>query len=75
MTTEFEKKTQIDCFGCTVESMLKSKPAFVDTEMYAVQILSDAQEELSRGNGEIARQYINKAKYFISLLLQEKRRS
>ena len=36
MTTEFEKKTQIDCFGCTVESMLKSKPEFVDTDRKSV---------------------------------------
>lgn len=38
----------------------------VEMTMYATCILSDAQETMARGNTEQARQWINKAKWFIS---------
>jgi len=41
--------------------------------MLAMSILSDAQEELSRGEKEIARQYINRAKFIISEEMQKHR--
>ncbi len=52
-------------FGCTKED-LDTPPMFpVSRRMLIMQILSDAQEEIARGNGERARQYINRAKYFL----------
>jgi hypothetical protein len=41
---------------------LKGHLSFTDPAMAVMQILSDAQEELARGNAETARQYMNKAK-------------
>jgi hypothetical protein len=38
---------------------------FVKPEMTAISILSDAQEEIERGNKETARQFINRAKWII----------
>jgi len=57
---------EISMFGETIESMIDTKPEFTDNLMYAMSILSDAQEELERNNKETARKFINKAKYFIS---------
>jgi len=59
---------QISMFGETIEQMEKSSKMFgpVNDAMYAMQILSDAQEVLERGNPELCRQFINKAKHFLS---------
>lgn len=37
-------------------------------QMMAMSILSDAQEEMARGNNETARHYINRSKYLMSLI-------
>lgn len=41
-------------------------------EMYAMSILSDAQHVLDHGDSETARQFMNKAKYVMSVVLEEK---
>jgi hypothetical protein len=56
---------QILMYGCTIEELEKSKPKYTDELMYSAMILSDAQEEIARGNVEFARQFINRAKHFI----------
>lgn len=64
------KEQEIEMYGETVEEM-RAAPLFtrlddpLDLTMYAMQIMSDAQEALARGQAETARQWINKAKYFI----------
>ena len=64
---EFEQDVQeIDCFGERVGDMLDAKPELMDSGLYAIAILSDVQEILN-ANPEMARQWINKAKYFIGL--------
>jgi hypothetical protein len=50
----------------------ESKPEFVDNLMYAMMILSDAQEVVAQGNKEAARQYINRAKHFIDKEARQK---
>jgi hypothetical protein len=64
-TPEEQKAWDLQAFGCTAESLRESKPAFYSPLMYAMAILSDAQEEAAGGNMERVRQYINRAKMFI----------
>ena len=42
------------------------EPYMGGKSMLAMSILSDAQERIAVGHGDIARQYINRAKYIIS---------
>jgi len=66
-TQEEEKEVQM--FGQTIAEM-RSEPLFAnlndpfDLVAYSNSILSDAQEAMVRGQVDIARQFINKAKYF-----------
>ena len=60
-----KEERQVMMFGETVKDMTESKPEFLSNTEYAMSILSDAQEVLSV-NPNLARQFINKAKYFIS---------
>ena len=52
-------------FGCNV-STLEETAARHDPLEVATSWLSDAQEQISTGNNEAARQTINRAKYMIS---------
>ena len=45
---------------------------FVKPPMTAISILSDAQEEIERGNKDRARQFINRAKWIIINKLDNK---
>jgi hypothetical protein len=71
MTIEEKKGTEealakeVKMFGETVAAMESMKPEFVSNEMYAMMILSDAQEMMNF-DMETARQFINKAKYYIT---------
>lgn len=71
----FTMQDQIDMFGETVADFEMAKPNDIDPLMYAMMILSDAQEVIERGNRNVARQYINKAKHFIDQARREKRGS
>ena len=70
-------------FGEPVDDMIKAKPPFITNLMYAVMILSDAQEAINHNRGmdklqelrdrcETARRFINKSKYFITLEMKER---
>jgi len=54
-------------YGCTQDDMvaMMNEPMnFIGGHyMLAMSILSDAQERIALGHGDIARQYINRAKY------------
>jgi len=62
MNTERELKM----FGATIESLEAALPPMVTNTQFAMMILSDAQEAVEREDKETARQFINRAKYFIS---------
>lgn len=71
MRTTAEKKAfDTQAMGCTAENLRESKPVFMDTLLYAMAILSDAQEMIDRNDGETARQFINRAKL---LMIDERR--
>ncbi len=59
------KADEIKMFGETIENIEAGKwDCFGNTE-YAMMILSDSQTMLEMGHHETARQFINKAKYFM----------
>ena len=66
---------EIKMFGMTTKEMIDSKPEFTDNLMYAMQILSDAQEIMTlHGDNGYSRVFINKAKFFIDKERQELRK-
>lgn len=65
---------ELDMLGCTFEEMNEAiNNGFNkdDKVMFAMSILSDAQEEGARGNFERNRQYINRAKYVLSMISKD----
>lgn len=61
-----EKERDESMFGCStgeLDQMVEDYEYLNEFNMLAMSILSDAQEEIERGNGETARRYINRAKY------------
>lgn len=68
MMSPAERQTQM--YGCTTAALQQDwetvKRMYPFRELYAMAILSDAQEEMARGNVERARQYVNKAKWHLS---------
>jgi hypothetical protein len=60
---------EIDCYGCTEEQLKTAMRGNLldpfDLVNLAASITSDAQEVLARGQTETARQYMNRAKYFM----------
>jgi len=64
---------QVSMFGCSYAELDKMIADYLGPlEMLSMSILSDAQEELSMGHSNIARQYMNRAKYVMSLVLEQK---
>ena len=64
---------QVKCFGMTMEEVeVEFKTALFQTDriMFAMSILSDAQEAMVRGDVETARQWVNKAKYHMDRVRQ-----
>ena len=55
---------EIEMFGMLKEELRKQTEGIEPLPM-ALSMLSDAQEEIARGNPEQARQIINRAKLFI----------
>lgn len=59
-------------YGCTEADLVKgylssnTEGDLLEMQMYAMAILSDVQEELSRGDQETSRKFMNRAKYFMS---------
>ena len=72
MMTNKMTERAIQMFGMTqneVEEEFQhaTSSRFDDRLGFAMSILSDAQEEMVRGNTETARLFINKAKYHMSI--------
>ena len=70
MINAVSNKNEINMFGLTIEDLnleidyFKKSPFGLKSESdYAVCVMSDAQEEIARGNLHTARLYLNKAKY------------
>ena len=73
--TDAEKR-QVRMFGCTTEQMREAVEEslsfrFSGPAMYAMSLMSDAQEEITRGLEEDARQTLNRAKWIVSTYLQK----
>jgi len=64
------KERQLNMFGMPKEWLDEliadwQEPMMGGLQMLAMSMLSDAQERIALGDGETARQYINRAKYVI----------
>ena len=61
--------TYMDMYGCTQEALtgLMNRPSISigGDYMLVMSILSDAQEAMSHGDNNTARQFINRAKYIM----------
>ena len=69
--TEFETK----CYGITEQQIREEymngfTARACGLEMVAMGILSDAQEMLAMGNAEVARKYMNIAKFILSEMME-----
>jgi len=69
--TEQEKR-QVRMFGCTEAQMREAVEEsltfrFSGPAMYAMSLMSDAQEEILRDMNEDARQTLNRAKWILSI--------
>jgi hypothetical protein len=65
-TEEEQKNWEIQAYGCRSKALDQVRERQKDDPtMLAMSILSDAQEELARGDSETARQFMNRAKYVI----------
>lgn len=65
-----DTEKQMNLYGCLSEELDEMiadelMPLMGGPYMLAMSILSDAQERIAIGHGDIARQYINRAKYVI----------
>ena len=71
--TEFEK----NCYGITEQQIREEymngfTARACGLEMVAMGILSDAQEMLAMGNAEVARKYMNIAKFILCEMMEAK---
>lgn len=79
MTTENNKSpTQLSAerrmYGCTGAELrdMFEKPQFgTQPPMFVMSILSDAQEAILHGDADLARQYINRAKFGVATYLDQ----
>ena len=67
---------QVRMFGCTTAQMREAVEEgltfrHAGPAMYAMSLMSDAQEEIRRGLDEDARQTLNRAKWIVSTYLQK----
>ena len=63
----------LEMFGCTKADLVEMlEDSFGMQEMLAMSILSDAQHVMAHGDTETARQFINKAKWVMSQIMQNK---
>lgn len=76
MDTKEQRDQQM--FGCSGDAILAELKgpvgALMGPEMFAMSILSDAQEMIAQGQGEKARQFINRAKLVLDDTLRAKRK-
>jgi hypothetical protein len=78
MSKTLEKNLrEIRCYGCTAYQLRQSIEESLTFKltgpgMLVMGMMSDAQEEISRGMPEVARQTLNRAKYVLShYMMQE----
>jgi len=71
---EFTKKTQINAFGCLEADLdlMIEHALFEDVTMMAISTISDAQELMKMDRTQEARQYMNRAKYYLSTTMEER---
>ena len=63
----------LEMFGCTKADLVEMLEDSIGMqEMLAMSILSDAQHVMAHGDTETARQFINKAKWVMSQIMQNK---
>jgi hypothetical protein len=70
MKSKEQLESETVMYGCTQEDLenMLHIGHHTDTKMLALSILSDTQEEIERGNKELARMFINRAKFLIMQL-------
>lgn len=66
-----QKAIEIKMFGCSLDDMVDGVKASLmfrsqGSVFFAMSILSDVQEMIERNQRELARQYINRAKYILA---------
>jgi hypothetical protein len=71
-----QEKSEVRMFGCTVAQMREAVEEsltfrFAGPAMYAMSMMSDAQEEILRELDEDARQTLNRAKWILSTYCME----
>lgn len=59
-------EAQQKMFGCTIGALKEAYNQSHGRRIFVMGILSDAQEEMAHGNVEVARQFVNRAKYLMS---------
>lgn len=66
-----QQDTQLAMFGCTYAQLDEMIADYIGPlEMLSMSILSDAQEVLERGRSNESRQYMNRAKYVMSVIIE-----
>lgn len=65
MKTATQVLAEQNMYGCTVEHILDDLGNTPFPHIYIMGVLSDVQEAMRRGETEMARQWINKAKFLI----------
>lgn len=72
--TKAERDHQM--FGCDADEILEAMKSplykFSGVEMLAMSILSDAQEVISRGESELGRKFINRAKLVLDTMMRDR---
>ena len=53
------------CYGCSSADLDAMEGGMMEAKMLIASILSDTQEAMERGQHELARQFLNRAKYFL----------
>ena len=70
-----QQDTQRAMFGCSYAELDGMIADYISPlEMLSMSILSDAQEELALGHSNLSRQYMNRAKYVMSVIMERKMR-
>jgi hypothetical protein len=53
------------CYGCSSTDLDAMEGGMMEGKMLIGSILSDVQEAMENGQHELARQFLNRAKYFL----------
>ena len=56
---------ELQCYGCSSVDLEGIAGHFTSDKMLIGSILSDVQEAMEHGDHETARQFLNRAKYFL----------